>query len=29
VLDLATGETIAWTSTGRWLADRLSEGGAR
>jgi hypothetical protein len=29
VLDLATGETIAWMSTGRWLADRLAEGGAR
>ena len=29
VLDLATGETIAWTSTGRWLADRLARGGAR
>lgn len=29
VLDLATGQTIAWMSTGRWLADRLAEGGAR
>jgi len=29
VLDLATGETIAWMSTGRWLADRLAQGGAR
>ncbi len=29
LLDLATGETIAWMSTGRWLADRLAEGGAR
>lgn len=29
VLDLATGETIAWMSTGRWLADRLAERGVR
>ena len=29
LLDLATGETIAWMSTRRWLADRLAEGGAR
>jgi hypothetical protein len=29
VLDLSTGQTLAWTSTGRWLADRLSEGVAR
>lgn len=28
VLDLASGRTIAWMSTGRWLADRLAEGGA-
>lgn len=26
VLDLASCETIAWTSTGRWLADQLAEG---
>jgi hypothetical protein len=26
VLDLATGETLAWTSTDRWLADHLAEG---
>jgi hypothetical protein len=29
VLDLSTGQTLEWTSTGRWLADRLAEGGAR
>ena len=29
LLDLATGETIEWISTGRLLADRLAEGGAR
>lgn len=29
VLDLATGATVEWISTGRWLADRLAEGGAR
>lgn len=29
VLDLASGQTIAWMSTGRWLADRLADGGAR
>ena len=29
VLDLASGGTIAWMSTDRWLADRLAEGGAR
>ena len=27
VLDLATGETIAWTSTDRWLARVLDGGG--
>lgn len=27
VLDLATGATVEWISTGRWLADRLAEGG--
>ena len=27
VLDLATGETIAWTSTDRWLARVLDSGG--
>ncbi|MEP7457602.1 hypothetical protein [Phyllobacterium sp. SB3] len=26
VLDLATGETVAWISTPGWLADRLAEG---
>jgi hypothetical protein len=29
VLDLSTGRTLEWISTGSWLADRLSEGGAR
>ena len=29
VLDLSTGATVEWMSTGRWLADRLGEGGAR
>ncbi len=29
VLDLATGETIAWMSTSQWLADRLAEEGGR
>jgi hypothetical protein len=28
VLDLATGETLAWTSTDRWLADHLTGGSA-
>jgi len=27
VLDLATGETVAWTYTDRWLADVLGGGG--
>jgi hypothetical protein len=29
VLDLATGETIAWTYTNGWLEDHLAEGGGR
>lgn len=29
VLDLSTGQTLEWISTGRWLADRLGEGGSR
>ncbi|MBN9241244.1 MAG: hypothetical protein J0I98_00455 [Mesorhizobium sp.] len=29
VLDLATGQTVEWISTGRWLVDRLTERGAR
>ncbi len=29
VLDLSTGQTLEWISTGRWLADRLPERGAR
>jgi hypothetical protein len=28
LLDLATGETLAWTSTDRWLADHLEGGSA-
>jgi len=28
LLDLATGETLAWTSTDRWLADHLKGGSA-
>lgn len=29
VLVLATGQTVEWISTGRWLVDRLTERGAR
>jgi hypothetical protein len=29
VLDLATGETVAWTYTGGWLAETLSDDGER
>ncbi|MET3794342.1 hypothetical protein [Aquamicrobium terrae] len=29
ILDLASGQTIAWMSTGRWLADLSPAGGAR
>ena len=29
LLDLATGETIAWTYTHGWLEDHLAEGGQR
>ncbi|MGA0544963.1 hypothetical protein ACO2Q1_06790 [Brevundimonas sp. VNH65] len=29
VLDLSTGATLEWMSTGRWLADRLADGDAR
>ena len=28
VLDLTTGQTVEWMSSGRWLADRLAAGGA-
>lgn len=28
VLDLTTGQTIEWMSSGRWLADHLAAGGA-
>lgn len=29
VLDLATGQTIEWMSSGRWLTERLAVGGTR
>ena len=29
LLDLSTGRTLEWISTGRWLADRLPQGAAR
>lgn len=29
VLDLSTGQTLEWISTGRWLAERFPKGGAR